>query len=148
MKKQKAFGEILYEVVISGSQTICVGWNLTHEEAVHVIRRYSFDNVACDILQQEKPTDNSGERHDDFEAANRELESKLRTEKIKTKHYRERLKEFTIIVDETDAIWRKKDLHNKAYIEYLNALLANNEDSMRHEEALEENAARDGYTHS
>ena len=51
--------------------------------------------------------------------------------------------EFTIIVDETDAYWRKKDLRRCAHIEYLNALLANNEDSMRHEEALEENAARD-----
>jgi hypothetical protein len=80
----------------------------------------------------------------ELEAANRELESNLRTEKIKTEHYGERLKEFTIIVDETDAYWRKKDLRNKAYIEYLNALLANNEESMRHEEALEENAARDG----
>jgi len=109
------------------------------------------DELVKELWIQEEQTQETLTDFADWERENvalrktcKELESNLRTEKIKTKHYGERLKEFTIIVDETDAYWRKKDLRNKAYIEYLNALLANNEDSIRHAEALEENAARDG----
>ena len=108
-------------------------------------------DLARDLWINEEETQEAKTDLADWERENvalrktcKELESNLRTEKIKTEHYAERLNEFELIVDETHAYWEKKDLRSKTYIEYLNDLLARNENAMKHEEALEENAARDG----
>lgn len=130
------------------------GINDAHKEECWELQRDyedALDDCKAEIRQLRRTASEDREQHQQSSTTIRLLEEDLnfvrdtsRTDRIKLRVYKERLNEFDIIVHETDAYWRKKDLRAKAYIEYLRAPLGSINQAMRHEEAILENARRDG----